>query len=209
MRKRLVRKMFRGMAEGGPVRLTVRFAGLRTMARLALLAEQFGYRYVDASQGREEMFLFLQPDPSPEGLARAAENRARYPDAATGGPRPPLVDKDVALFRMRIEWDLQTGLSDRVRLLLWCLLIVPTSAAIMFRFQDHPTVVAVTGISCGVLFVVPVLFGVYVLPGMRARQEARMVAAGFVRVTDPDGRPRYVPADPHLQAPGNPFAVGR
>ncbi|MEV7287973.1 hypothetical protein AB0O01_25965 [Streptomyces sp. NPDC093252] len=209
MRKRLVKRMFREMAEGRPVRLTVRFAGLRTMARLACLAEQFGYRYADASQGREEMYLMLRPDPGAEGRARAAGNRARYPDAATGGPRPPLAPEDVALFRLRIEWDLRTELSGRVRLLLVALFFIPVTAAFMYRFRGNPTAVVVAGVFCGVILSAAVVFERFVNPRSRARHVTRMLAAGLTPVTDERGRLRYVPSDgPQFPAPGNPFAVG-
>ncbi|MEU9337368.1 hypothetical protein AB0D49_30115 [Streptomyces sp. NPDC048290] len=205
MRKRLVKRMFREMAEGRPVHLPIRFAGFRTMARLACLAEQFGYRYADASQGHEVLYLRLLPDHSPQGRALAAAHHARYPAAASGGPLPPLAPEDVELLRMRISWDLRTAMSGRVRIVLSSVFLVPVTAAIMYRFRDDSTVVTVAALCGATLLGLVLLLVLQVEPRLQARHKARMRAAGLEPVTDAEGRLRYVPADPRLDQPGTPF----
>ncbi|MFE4664198.1 hypothetical protein ACFRI7_08155 [Streptomyces sp. NPDC056716] len=205
MRKRLVRKMFREMAGGRTVFLRAQLMTLTTMARLAFYAEQFGYRYADAS-GHEEFQLILVPDPSAEGQTRAAANWARYPLAASGSELPALVDKDIRLFKMRIEWDMYKQYSPWQRLLFAFLGITLLCAMPIYVFRDNVAVVA----AVGGFWALTAGLGVFALiwvPRLWARRQERMRAAGLMAVTDAQGRLRYVP-DEGLPGEGNPFVTG-
>ncbi|MFE2044865.1 hypothetical protein ACFXAZ_28915 [Streptomyces sp. NPDC059477] len=204
MRKRLVRKMFREMAGGRTVFLRMRMVTYATMARLAFYAEQFGYRYADASYD-QEFLLILVPDSSAEGQARAAANWARYPQAASGGELPALVDKDIRLFRMRIDWDMYKQYSPWQRSLYILLGLTPLCAIYIYAFRDNVAVVAGVG-GFWVLTVGLGVFGLVWTPRLWARREERMRAAGLMGVTDAQGRLRYVPDD-GLPGEGNPFAT--
>lgn len=87
-----MRRMFRHMATGEPMELTSPMSSVRKLARLAFIAEQFGYRYLDArhSGGRHSVLkMQLVPDLDPQAQQRAAWHRSNYPQAAEGGPLPP------------------------------------------------------------------------------------------------------------------------
>jgi len=51
MSKRQVQKMLRLMASGEAVELTSPMASVKKLARLAFIAQQFGYEYADVRQG--------------------------------------------------------------------------------------------------------------------------------------------------------------
>ena len=94
MSKRQMRSMLKSMAGGGPVELTSPLASVKKLARLAFVAQQFGYEYADAGHGGSQgnaLKLLIVPDPSPQARARAAQNWAQYPNAHDGSSLPPLV----------------------------------------------------------------------------------------------------------------------
>lgn len=74
MSKRQMQKMLRLMASGEPVELTSPMASVKKLARLAFVAQQFGYEYADVRQssGRNgALTMLILPDPSPQARARA------------------------------------------------------------------------------------------------------------------------------------------
>ncbi|MFB8404981.1 hypothetical protein [Streptomyces sp. NPDC055912] len=82
MGNRLERKMLRLLAGGEPVALGAGSASFKKLARLAFLAEQFGYEYADLRRKDRGFTLHLEPDLRPRAQELAAENRRRYPRTA-------------------------------------------------------------------------------------------------------------------------------
>ncbi|MGW2015896.1 hypothetical protein [Streptomyces sp. NPDC001927] len=82
------------MESGEPVELSLSTAkSMKTLTRLAFVAEQFGYAYEDLAQvGRGSFLISLVPDPSPHAQALAAANRTQCPYARDGGPLPPQLE---------------------------------------------------------------------------------------------------------------------
>lgn len=190
MAKRHIRKMLRRMGSGEPVEAD---AGLRAggaLSRLAFYAQQFGYQYTDAGQaglnGRK-LVVRLVPDLSPQARARAAENWARYPDAADGGALPPLDPEAVALLRARIDFDLANRLTENQKIGISVL-------ALSFLCLAFAAKLGV-GIGAGIWATLMALVAVGVFHSRRsnARNAALLQAAGFTHVTEPMGRQRYVP----------------
>src|SRR3954465_3378010 len=106
--------MLREMASGEPVRMTVSGWSWKRLARLAFIAEQFGYQYADLQMTSDNKFaLFIAPDPSPEGRQRAAQNRAQYPDADEGVALPPGVPDTIDLLKARMVVDTGSQHSQR------------------------------------------------------------------------------------------------
>ncbi|MEU9860077.1 hypothetical protein AB0D99_04320 [Streptomyces sp. NPDC047971] len=200
MRKRHVRKLLRAMASGEPVRLTF-MTTTRGRARLALVAEQFGYAYADLSLNGSSTVLSLDPDPTPRARARAAENRARYPRAGEGRELPPIAPEDVDLLEARMVVDLGRRYSTTWRLGMAAVVTVLLAEEISTEYGDGvPDAPALAGIACAVLAaLVVVLFPL----GFRsvAKRSARLRAAGFTAVTDANGRLRYLP--PGGRLPGH------
>ncbi|MFJ6656180.1 hypothetical protein ACIQNG_07435 [Streptomyces sp. NPDC091377] len=209
MKQRHVKKMLRDMAEGRPVEVASRRGSMTALARLAHLAEQFGYQYADAWQpgtGTEGLRIRIVPDPRPEARARAAVNRARYPDAVNGGPRPPLDPAAVELLALRIKYDLYNELTGKQKLAIAVPVLTVMAAAIAFRFGSDRTVLLLTGAGWAALVGLAVA-GARSSGRFRDQHAATLRAAGFTGVTDAHGRLRYVPPGGQLPGHGNPFTA--
>ncbi|MFF5491970.1 hypothetical protein [Streptomyces aquilus] len=208
MSKRQVQKMLRLMASGEPVELTSPMASVKKLARLAFIAQQFGYEYADVRQsgGRNNaLVMLLVPDPSPQARSRAAQNWAQYPNAGDGVSVPPLVPDAFELLKARINFDLTGQAKKRLGYAVagatvGCLILAYRAGGESVDF----VVAAVVWVV--VLAVIGIGFAVN---GKRnVKFAGRLQAAGFTPVTDESGRVRYLP--PGTQVPGqaNPFAAG-
>ncbi|MBD0422077.1 hypothetical protein H0H10_23475 [Streptomyces sp. TRM S81-3] len=211
MSDRHVRKMLRRTASGEPFEVAPAIATLRKLARLAFIAQQFGYEYADIRQGGgpqgNGFVMLLVPDPRPQARARAARNRAQYPDASDGGALPPLVPEEVELLKARITFDITTRYTDRQRIVLTGVGAVPLAVPIGFQLGTGATAVVLAGaVWAALMALLPVGFAVN--RRYRAKYAALLQAAGFTPVTDGRGRLRYLPPGGRLPGHGNPFAVG-
>ncbi|WP_432055100.1 hypothetical protein [Streptomyces sp. bgisy022] len=202
MSRRQTRKMLRLMAGGGPVEVTSAMASVKRLARLAFVAQQFGYEYADVRYGganNSQFIMLIVPDPSPQARARAAQNWAEYPNAHDGVSVPPPVPDALELLKARINFDL-TG-RNAERRMLWGVAGATVGCVLMaFRFGNEPSHYAVAAViwlalmgACGIGFVVN--------RRRNATFAARLRAAGFVPVTDGTGRVRHLP--PSAAAPGH------
>ncbi|WP_217545383.1 hypothetical protein [Streptomyces sp. GbtcB6] len=201
MSARQVRKMFQLMASGEPVELSNTWASVKKLARLAFVAQQFGYEYADArhtGSRNNVLKLLIVPDHSPQGRARAAQNWAQYPNAADGVPLPPLVPDAVELLKARIQFDL-TGKNAEKRMLLGAGGITLGLVLAAARAGGSAGAFVVAGLVWVLLMAVMGL-GFFVTRGRNAKFAQRLQAAGFVPVTDQSGRVRYLP-------PGTPMPI--
>ncbi|MEU2426068.1 hypothetical protein ABZ619_34520 [Streptomyces sp. NPDC007851] len=201
MSARQVRKMFQLMASGEPVELTNAWASVKKLARLAFVAQQFGYEYADARRtgSRNSVLkLLIVPDHSPQGRARAAQNRAQYPNAADGVSLPPLVPDAVELLKVRIQFDL-TGKNAEKRLLFSAGVITLGLVFAAVRNGGGTGPVVISGVVWIIAMAVMGL-GFFVTRGRHAKFAQRLQAAGFMPVTGEGGRVRYLP-------PGTPIPV--
>ncbi|MEU0351718.1 hypothetical protein ABZ302_33585 [Streptomyces sp. NPDC006237] len=209
MSKRQTQKMLRLMASGEPVELTSPMASVKKLARLAFVAQQFGYAYADVRQssGRNgALTMLIVPDPGPQARARAAQNWARYPDAADGVSLPPLVPDEFELLKARINFDL-TGRHAEKRMWYGALGATVGSVILGFRFGGGSFDFVVAGVLW-LLFMGIFGIGLVVTRKRNAKFAARLQASGFVPVTDQNGRARYLPPGAQLPGQGNPFAGG-
>ncbi|MFJ5728581.1 hypothetical protein [Streptomyces paradoxus] len=209
MSKRQMQKMLRLMASGEPVELTSPMASVKKLARLAFVAQQFGYEYADVRQssGRNgALTMLLLPDPSPQARARAGQNWARYPDAADGVSVPPVVPDAFELLKARINFDL-TGKNAEKRMGYGALGVTIGCAILGFRFGGRSDDFVAAGVVWVLLMAV---FGIGLLVTRKrnAKFAARLRAAGFLPVTDENGRTRYLPPGAQPPGQGNPFAPG-
>ncbi|MGX1476119.1 UNVERIFIED_CONTAM: hypothetical protein RKD50_004927 [Streptomyces canus] len=206
MSKRQVRKMLREMVSGEPVHLTLSGWSWKRLARLAFIAEQFGYEYVDLQMNSDNKFvLFIAPDLSPEGRQRAAENRARYPDAGEGEALPPVVPEVIDLLKARMVVDTGSQHSDKLRTGMAIFFLTMSAATICVRLRAETAAVVIVGIVWAALMaLIPVLLACS--RRYRAKYAAQLKAAGFTPVTDGSGRLRYVPPGRQLPGHGNPLA---
>lgn len=208
MSKRQVQKMLRLMARGEPVELTSPMASVKKLARLAFVAQQFGYEYADVRQGggrNTSLIMLLVPDPSPQARARAAQNWAQYPNAGDGVSVPPLVPDAFELLKARINFDL-TGKNAEKRMAYGA--IGGTVACVLVAVREGGDGVAIT--VAGVVWVVLMAvlgIGFAVNRKRNAKFAARLQAAGFVPVTGEGGRVRYLPPGAQTPGHGNPFAA--
>ncbi|MEV5321085.1 hypothetical protein AB0K92_26135 [Streptomyces sp. NPDC052687] len=205
MSKRQIRKMLRLMASGEPVQVTSAMASVKKLAKLAFIAQQFGYEYADVRTGGghdNSLTMLIVPDPSPHARARAAQNWAQYPNAGDGVSLPPFVPDALELLKARINFDL-TGKGVEKRMAFAAVGVTVGSA-----------VLAVQGGSGALLwgaimwvFLMGILaFGFFFNRRRNAKFAARLQAAGFIPVTDEGGRVRYLPPGAQLPGHGNPFA---
>ncbi|MDX3310680.1 hypothetical protein P1S61_16675 [Streptomyces sp. ME08-AFT2] len=194
MSKRQMRSMLKSMAGGGPVELTSPLASVKKLARLAFVAQQFGYEYADAGYGGSRgnaLKLLIVPDPGPQARARAAQNWAQYPNAHDGFSLPPLVPDAFELLKTRITFDL-TGKQAEKRMgygalgaTVGCVVLGIRLGATGADFAVAVVVWVVLMAVCGVGFAVN--------RSRNAKAGARLRAAGFAPVTDATGRLRYLP----------------
>lgn len=200
--------MLREMASGEPVQMAVFAWSWKRLARLAFIAEQFGYEYADLQMTNDNKFaLFIVPDLSPEGRQRAAQNRAQYPDAGEGVALPPVVPEAIHLLKARMVVDTGSQHSDKLRMGIMIFFLTMSAAAICFRLRaDTAAIVIVVIVWAALMALLPPLL-VY-SRRYRAKYAAQLQAAGFTPVTDRNGRLRYVPPGGQLPGHGNPFAAG-
>ncbi|MFF7162573.1 hypothetical protein ACFZBP_14635 [Streptomyces sp. NPDC008086] len=209
MSKRQVQKMLRLMASGGPVELTSPLASVKKLARLAFIAQQFGYEYVDVRQsaGRNNaLVMLIAPDPSPQARARAGQNWAQYPNAGDGVSVPPLIPDAFELLKARINFDL-TGKNAEKRM-GYAAIGLTIGAVILGLRLGADGAAWVAAFLTWAFFMAIVGIGFAVTRKRNAKFAARLQAAGFTPITEQGGRVRYLP--PGTQIPGqhNPFAAG-
>ncbi|MFF0186136.1 hypothetical protein [Streptomyces sp. NPDC005244] len=194
MSKRQVRQMFRLMATGEPVQLTSPMASVKKLARIAFLAQQFGYEYADVRQGsgrNNALTMLIVPDPAPQAQARAAQNWAQYPKAGDGVSLPPVVPDALELLKARINFDL-TGKNAEKRMRYGFVGLTLACVVLGVRTGGDSVAWTVAGILWAVLMVV-LGIGIVVTRKRNAKFAARLQAAGFAPVTDEGGRVRYLP----------------
>ncbi|WP_079661916.1 hypothetical protein [Streptomyces sp. 3214.6] len=194
MSKQQVQNMLRLMAGGGPVELTSPMASVKKLARLAFVAQQFGYEYADVRQGGSRgsaLKMLIVPDPAPQARARAAQNWAQYPNVSDGVSLPPVVPDAFELLKARINFDL-TGKNAEKRMGYGALGVTAGCAILGVRLGGTNTDFIAAAVTWVVLMGV---FGIgFVVTRHRnAKFAARLQAAGFARVTDETGRVRYLP----------------
>lgn len=193
MSKKYVRRMLRQMESGEPVQLTIAMTTMKGLARLAFIAEEFGYAYADLQQTSDnKVVLSVVPDLSPRARERAAQNRQRYPDAHDGLSLPPVVPETVELLRARMVFDLGRQSTEKQRVTIAGLAITAVVWVSGYRFADGTAgVVAAVSVWAGLMALLPA--GVLVRRHHDAKYAAQLDAAGFTAVTDRSGRLRYVP----------------
>jgi len=202
--KRQIRKMFQLMAAGEAVQLTSPMASVKKLARLAFIAQQFGYEYADVRQGsgrNSALTMLIVPDPSPQAQTRAAQNWAQFPRAADGESLPPVIPDALELLKARINFDL-TGKNAEKRMLYGVVGVTVGCVVLAVRTGGDSVSFAVAGVLWAVLMAV---FGIgFVVTRKRnAKFAARLQAAGFAPVTEEGGRVRYLPPTAYpSQAPG-------
>ncbi|MCF0078414.1 hypothetical protein [Streptomyces lomondensis] len=209
MSKRQTRKMLRLMASGEPVELTSPMASVKKLARLAFIAQQFGYEYADVRQssGRSgALTMLILPDPSPQARARAAQNWAQYPGAADGVSLPPLVPDAFELLKARINFDL-TGKNAEKRMGYGAIGVTVGCVILAFRFGGESSDFLAAG-AVWLLFMAVFGIGLLVTRRRNAKFAARLQAADFTPVTDGNGRTRYLPPGAQIPGQANPFAGG-
>ncbi|MGX5210183.1 hypothetical protein ACWKT3_16000 [Streptomyces violaceus] len=209
MSKRQTQKMLRLMASGEPVELTSPMASVKKLARLAFVAQQFGYEYADVRQssGRNgALTMLILPDPSPHARGRAAQNWAQYPCAADGVSLPPLVPDAFELLKARINFDL-TGKSAEKRMGYAALGLTVGCVILALRTGGEPFDFVAAGVVW-LLFMAIFGIGLLVTRKRNVKFAARLQAAGFMPVTDENGRTRYLPPGAQLPGHGNPFGGG-
>ncbi|MEG3630085.1 hypothetical protein [Streptomyces poriticola] len=194
MSGRQVQEMLRRMASGTPVELTSRMASVKKLARLAGIAQQFGYEYADVRQGsglNGAITMLLVPDPGPEARARAAQNWAQYPNAGDGVSVPPVPPESYELLKTRINYDYTGKIAER-GMSYGALGATMGCAALTLRLGgESGDYVLAGGLWLGLLVLIGVAF--LVNRKRNARFGARLQQLGFVPVREGTGRVRYLP----------------
>ncbi|MEV0175388.1 hypothetical protein AB0I00_30245 [Streptomyces sp. NPDC050803] len=208
MSKRQVQKMLGLMASGEPVELTSAMASVKKLARLAFIAQQFGYEYMDVRQSgsrNNALVMLIVPDPSPQARARAAQNWAQYPNAGDGVSVPPLVPDAFELLKARINFDL-TGKQAEKRMWWGAGGITLGFVIAVAQAGGDADAVFYGGLGwAGLLALLAI--GLVVTRKRNAKFAARLQAAGFHPVTDESGRLRYLPPGAQMLGQANPFAA--
>ncbi|MFC9468268.1 hypothetical protein [Streptomyces coelicoflavus] len=208
MSKRQTRKMLELMASGEPVQLTSRMSSVKKLAKLAFVAQQFGYEYADVRQSggnNAALTMLLVPDPSPQARTRAAQNWAQYPNAGDGVSLPPLVPDAFELLKARINFD-RTGKNAQTNMAYGALGGTVACVVIAFREGGSSDDFLLSGIIWVVLMAA-LGIGFLVTRKRNAKFAARLQAAGFVPMADETGRVRYLPPGGQLPGHGNPFGA--
>jgi len=203
--KRQIRKMLRLMATGEPVQVTSAMASVKKLAKLAFIAQQFGYEYADVRTGGghdNSLTMLIVPDPSPHARARAAQNWAQYPNAGDGVSLPPFVPDALELLKARINFDL-TGKGIEKRMLVGAVGVTAASTAVAVQGGSGALL---WGAMIWVFFMGVFAFGFFFNRRRNAKFAARLQTAGFIPVTDEGGRVRYLPPGAQPPGHGNPFA---
>lgn len=206
MSKRQTQKMLELMASGEPVQLTSRMSSVKKLAKLAFVAQQFGYEYADVRQSggnNAALTMLLVPDPSPQARTRAAQNWAQYPNAGDGVSLPPLVPDAFELLKARINFDL-TGKNAQKNMGYGALGGTVACVLVAYREGGSSDDFVIAGIIWLVLMAA-LGIGFLVTRKRNAKFAARLQAAGFVPVADETGRVRYLPPGGQLPGHGNPF----
>ncbi|MCV2461750.1 hypothetical protein OEB94_20985 [Streptomyces sp. ICN988] len=208
MSKRQTQQMLQLMASGEPVQLTSRMSSVKKLAKLAFVAQQFGYEYADVRQSggnNAALTMLLVPDPSPQARTRAAQNWAQYPNAGDGVSLPPLVPDAFELLKARINFDL-TGKNAQKNMGYGALGGTVACVVIAFREGGSSDDFLISGIIWLVLMAA-LGIGFLVTRKRNAKFAARLQAAGFMPMTDETGRVRYLPPGGQLPGHGNPFGT--
>ncbi|MET9353339.1 hypothetical protein ABZY14_10080 [Streptomyces sp. NPDC006617] len=208
MSKRQTQKMLELMASGEPVQLTSRMSSVKKLAKLAFVAQQFGYEYADVRQSggnNAALTMLLVPDPSPQARTRAAQNWAQYPNAGDGVSLPPLVPDAFELLKARINFDL-TGKNAQKNMGYGALGGTVACVVVAFREGGSSDDFLIAGIIWLVLMAA-LGIGFLVTRKRNAKFAARLQAAGFVPMADETGRMRYLPPGGQLPGHGNPFGA--
>ncbi|MEU4978923.1 hypothetical protein [Streptomyces sp. NPDC021969] len=208
MSKRQTQKMLELMASGEPVQLTSRMSSVKKLAKLAFVAQQFGYEYADVRQSggnNAALTMLLVPDPSPQARTRAAQNWAQYPNAGDGVSLPPLVPDAFELLKARINFDL-TGKNAQKNIGYGALGGTVACGVIAFREGGSSDDFVLSGIIWVVLMAA-LGIGFLVTRKRNAKFAARLQAAGFVPMADETRRVRYLPPGGQLPGHGNPFGA--
>ncbi|MEU6111629.1 hypothetical protein ABZ853_24860 [Streptomyces albidoflavus] len=189
--KKQVRKMFELMGHGQPVVLTSPMSSVKKLAKLACTAQLFGYEYIDVRQGggrNTALHMYLAPDPSPAARQRAAANWQQYPQAGNDGPLPPYPSDMFELLKARINFDLTGRLTETNRLVMAGLGLTIASGILALR--DLPM-----GFVVGFWLVAMAALGISVVVQRQRNVKfaAYLEGYGFQRVTDQEGRARYLP----------------
>ncbi|WP_428934685.1 hypothetical protein [Streptomyces sp. ACT015] len=196
MSRRQIQSMMRELVTGRPVELSSPMSSVKKLARLAAVAEQFGYAYVDSGHtgARNNVLkLLLAPDLSPQARARAAENWARFPHAGDGVSLPPLDPAALELLTARIQFDL-TGRNAEKRMGYG--VVGVTVGALILALRLGGTGDDFVGAGVFWLFCLAVLgVGLLITRKRNASFAARLAAAGFTPVQDATGRVRYLSPD--------------
>ncbi|MFD4986622.1 hypothetical protein [Streptomyces sp. NPDC058374] len=189
--KKQVRELFELMGHGQPVVLTSPMASVKKLAGLACIAQQFGYEYVDVRQGggrNSALHMHLAPDPSPAARQRAAANWQQYPQAGHDGPLPPYPSDMFELLKARINFDLTGRMTETNRLVMAGLGVTIASGVLALRDVPMPGVMIFWVLAMVVLGV-----SVMVQRKRNVKFAAYLERLGFQRVTDQEGRARYLP----------------
>ncbi|CAL9563948.1 hypothetical protein [Streptomyces sp. enrichment culture] len=208
MSKRQTQQMLQLMASGEPVQLTSRMSSVKKLAKLAFVAQQFGYEYADVRQSggnNTALTMLLVPDPSPQARTRAAQNWAQYPNAGDGVSLPPLVPDAFELLKARIKFDL-TGKNAQKNMGYGALGGTVACVVIAFREGGSSDDFLISGIIWLVLMAA-LGIGFLATRKRNAKFAARLQAAGFMPMTDETGRVRYLPPGGQLPGHGNPFGT--
>ncbi|MEU1197182.1 hypothetical protein ABZ446_13255 [Streptomyces sp. NPDC005813] len=191
------------MSAGEPVQLTSGMASVKKLARLAFVAQQFGYEYADVRQGsgrNNALTMLIVPDHSPQAQARAAQNRAQFPKAADGESLPPVVPDALELLKARINFDL-TGRHAEKRMLYGAVGATVGCVVLGVRAGGDSVAFTVAGALWALLMVV-LGIGLVVTRKRNAKFAARLQSAGFTPVTEEGGRVRYLPPAPYAAQAG-------